>query len=98
MEDYRGGGLTEVKGGFLGLLGVFIHVGREPWCSRGRVGPRLQQFSDGQPLVQGRLICVKNQFNPATIKNDNGSVAMRIIFCNAKGTKNSIELKKYNIF
>ena len=28
------GGLTEFHGGFLGLLDVFTHVGRETWCSR----------------------------------------------------------------
>ena len=63
-----------------------------------RVGPRLWKFSDVQPLVQGLLICVKNQFNPATIKNDNGAVAMRIILCNANRTKKFIKLKKYNMF
>ena len=31
----RGGGLTDGRGVFLGLLDVFTHVDREPWCSRG---------------------------------------------------------------
>ena len=29
-----GGGLTEVLGGFLGILGVLTNVGCEPWCIR----------------------------------------------------------------
>ena len=28
-------GLIEGRGGFLVLLDVFTHVGRDPWCSRG---------------------------------------------------------------
>ena len=35
MKDDRGDGLAEDRGGFLGLLDGFDHVGREPWCSRG---------------------------------------------------------------
>ena len=34
-ENDQGGGMTEDWGGFLVLLDVFSHVGREPWCSRG---------------------------------------------------------------
>ena len=30
-----GGVLSEGRSGFLGLLDVFTHVGRGPWCSRG---------------------------------------------------------------
>ena len=30
-----GGGLKEGRGGFLGILDVFTHVGCEPLCSRG---------------------------------------------------------------
>ena len=48
--------MIEVWGSFLGLLGVFSHVGRECWCSRGRVGPWMRKFSDGQPLVQRQLV------------------------------------------
>ena len=55
MGNYQGGVMTEGRGGFLGLLDVFAHVGCEPWCSRGRVWTRLRKFSDGQPLLQGRL-------------------------------------------
>ena len=55
MKDEQGYGLTEGWGGFLGILNVLAHVGRETWCSRGRLGPRLWKFSDGKPLVQGQL-------------------------------------------
>ena len=34
MKDDRGDGLAEVRGGFLGLLSGFSHIGCEPWCSR----------------------------------------------------------------
>ena len=35
MKDDQGDGLTEGRGGFLGLLDVLAHVGCEPWRSRG---------------------------------------------------------------
>ena len=35
MKDNKGVGLTEGRGGFLGLLYVLTRVGREPWCGRG---------------------------------------------------------------
>ena len=34
MKDNQGGGLTEVRGGLLGLLDVLACVGCEPWCSK----------------------------------------------------------------
>ena len=34
-ETTGGGGMTEVQGGFLGLIDVFAHVGRDLWWSRG---------------------------------------------------------------
>ena len=35
MKYDRGDGLSEDRGGFLGLLDSFARVGRDPWCSRG---------------------------------------------------------------
>ena len=43
------------------------------------------------------LICVKNNFYPATIKNENRAAEVRKKLCGAKGTNNSIKLKKGNI-
>ena len=34
MKDDQVDSLSEGQGGFLGLLDVFAHVRREPWCSR----------------------------------------------------------------
>ena len=34
MKYDRVDSLSEGQGGFLGLLGGFSHVAREPWCSR----------------------------------------------------------------
>ena len=39
----------------------------------------------------------KNNFYPATIKNDNGSFATRFVLCGANGTNNSIKLKKDDV-
>ena len=36
----------------------------------------------------------KNIFYPATIKNDNGTVAMRFFLCDANGNNNYINFKK----
>ena len=35
MKDDRGDDLAEVWGGFLGILDVLAHVGRDTWCSKG---------------------------------------------------------------
>ena len=35
MENDRGGGMTEDRGGLLGHLYVLAHIGREPCYSRG---------------------------------------------------------------
>ena len=35
MKDYQGYGLAEDRGGFLGLLNSFAHVGCVTWYSRG---------------------------------------------------------------
>ena len=46
-------------------------------------------FSELKNLIH-ELICVKNIFYPASIKNDNGAVAMIFFLCDANGTNNSI--------
>ena len=43
------------------------------------------------------LIFVKNNVYPATIKNDNGAVEIRIFLCDAKESNNSIDFKKDKI-
>ena len=50
------------------------------------------RFSSKFKTVLHKLICVKNNVYPATIKNDNGAVAMSFL-CNANGTKNPIKLR-----
>ena len=45
-------------------------------------------FPKLETVIHG-LIFVKNDFYPATIKNDNGVIAM-VFLCNVNVTKNSI--------
>ena len=52
--------------------------------------PIFSQIKD----LNTRAICVKNNFYPATIKNDNGAVAMIFFLFGANGTNNSARLKK----
>ena len=52
-----------------------------------------QIFSKLKTLIHD-LICVKNDFYPETIKNDNGAAAMIKQLCDANGTNKSIKLKK----
>ena len=51
-------------------------------------------FSPKLKTVIHELIFVKNNFYPATIKNDNGAVAMIFFLFGANGTNNSARLKK----
>ena len=45
---------------------------------------RFPQIED----IDARAIFLRDKFYPATIKNDNGSVAMRKNVCDANGIKN----------
>ena len=53
MENDQGDGMIEGRSGFLGLLDIFLILVVSVGEVGARVGPLLQQFSDGQPLVQG---------------------------------------------
>ena len=50
---------------------------------------RVKNVSKLKTLIQD-LICVKNNVYPASIKNDNGSVAMKKYIYSANGANNSI--------
>ena len=64
MKDYLEGGLTEDQGGLGGLLSVLVHVGHEPYRSRGPWPPPrrgvmgralVEIVSGGKLLVQAWL-------------------------------------------
>ena len=50
-------------------------------------------FSQSEVLDVQANLC-ENNFYPATIRNDNGAVAMRKFLCDANKSNNSINLKK----
>ena len=55
--------------------------------------PDVLQIKD----IDTRANFCKNDFYLATIKNNNGAVAMKKILYNVNRTNNSINYKKYNI-
>ena len=54
------------------------------------------KFSKSKTLIQDP-VCVNNISLPKTIKINNGAVAISKKMCDANGTNNSINLKKYNM-